>query len=282
MSKSYCGVGEVGLRFAHVVGDAAAADVRAGEAEVDRVFLGDDADALVAVDEDLVAREQRVELVDLALELLGEGLALVGPAGRQIADLAADARVAGGEARAGERLDQVVDFLALGEGVEEERHRAGVHRQRAHAEQVRGDARQLAAQHADDLAARRDGPAHELLDRERVGDVVGQRGEVIEPVRVGHELVVGHVLGDFFVAAMEVADVGHGLGDDLAVELEQDAQHAVGAGVGRPHVERQRLAERQIVGPWPAPPAARHASRYQVFLDRFRRHGRGRINGLTE
>ncbi len=140
-------------------------------------------------------------------------------------------------------LDQVVDFLALGEDVEEDGHRAGVHGERAHAEEVRGDAGEFAADDADDLAARRDGPAHELLDGEGVGDVVGQRREVIEPVRVGHELVVGHVLGDFFVAAMEVADVGHGLGNDLAVELQQDAQNAVRARVRRPHVERELLAQ---------------------------------------
>ncbi len=205
--------------------------------------------------------QQLVELVDLALELLDEALALVGPAGRQVADLAADAGVAGGEARAGQRLDQVVDFFALGEDVEEDGHRAGVHGQRAHAEQVRRDAGQLAADDADDLAARRDGPAHELFDRERVGDVVGQRREVIEPVRVGDELVVGHVLGDLFVAAMEVADVGDGLGDDLAVELQQDAQHAVGARVRRTHVERERFAQGTALGlrQFELPRRARHA-----------------------
>ena len=52
------------------------------EAEIDGVLARDDADALVAIDEDFVTGEEFVELVDLALELLGEGLALVGPAGR--------------------------------------------------------------------------------------------------------------------------------------------------------------------------------------------------------
>ena len=77
----------------------------------------------------------------------------------------------------------------------------------------------------------------------RVGDVVGERREVIQPVRVGHELVVVHVLGDLFVAAMQVADVRRGLGDDLAVHLQDEPQHAVRGRMRRPHVEDQLLAE---------------------------------------
>ena len=54
------------MAFAQIVIDAAAAQVRAGEAVGDGVFLRDDADVLGAVDEDAVAREQRVDLVDVA------------------------------------------------------------------------------------------------------------------------------------------------------------------------------------------------------------------------
>ncbi len=97
------GISEIGAVLADIVIHAAAAQVGAGQSEVDGVFLRDDADALVAIDENLVAGEEIVELVDLALELLDEGAGLFDKAGRQVADLAADARVAGGEARAGER-----------------------------------------------------------------------------------------------------------------------------------------------------------------------------------
>ena len=72
---------------------------------------------------------------------------------------------------------------------------------------MRGDAGEFAADHADRLAARRQFPAHQLLDRERVGDVIRQRREIIQPVRVRHELVVLHVLRDLFIAAMEVTDI---------------------------------------------------------------------------
>ena len=101
-----------------------------------------------------------------------------------------------------------------------------------------------AADHADVLAARRQilFDAEQFFHRERVGDVVGQRREIIQPVRVRDELGVGHVLGDFFVAAMQITDVRVGLGDDLAVEFEHDAEHAVRGGMRRPHVQDHLLA----------------------------------------
>src|SRR5580698_5156129 len=40
----------------------------------------------------------------------------------------------------------------------------------------------------------------ELLDGYRVRHVVRERGKVVQPVRVGHELVVGHVLRNLLVA----------------------------------------------------------------------------------
>ena len=162
---------------------------------------------------------------------------------RQIADLAADAGVGSGEARAGEELEKIVEFFALGEGVEEHRHRAEIERHRAEPEQVRGDARRLAADDADGFAARRQFPAHQFLDGERVGDVVRQRREIIEPVRVRHELVVLHVLGDFFVAAMQVADVRRRLGDRLAIQFQDEPQDAVRGRVRRPHVEDHFFAD---------------------------------------
>ena len=111
-----------------------------------------------------------------------------------------------------------------------------------------GDPRKLAANHADGLPARRQFPAHELFDRHGVGDVVRQRRQVIQPVRVRHELVVGHVLRDLLVPAMQVADIRRRLGDDLAIEFEHHAQDAVGRRMRRAHVENELFAE-DICGP---------------------------------
>ena len=93
----------------------------------------------------------------------------------------------------------------------------------------RANARKCApvrAHDADVLAARRQFvvDAERFFHRERVGDVVRQRREIIQPVRVRDELGVSHVLGDFFVAAMQITHVRVGLGDDFAVQFQHDAQ----------------------------------------------------------
>ena len=108
--------------------------------------------------------------------------------------------------------------------MQEDGQRTDIHREGAEPEQMRRDAGQLAADHADVLAARREllVDAHQLLDGEGVGDVVGERREVIQPVRVRDELGIGHVLGDLLVAAMQITDVGHRPGDGLAVHLDDD------------------------------------------------------------
>ena len=132
-------------------------------------------------------------------------------------------------------------------GVEENGHRADVHGADADAEHVGGKPGEFAAQHAQGLAARWQRPAHEFLDRTGVGHVVGERREVVQAVRVGHELVVVHVFGDFLIAAMQEADVRIGLGDDFAIEFEHQTQHAVGGRMGWAHVEDHALAD-EIVG----------------------------------
>ena len=72
--------------------------------------------------------------------------------------------------------------------------------------------------------------------------VIGQRREVIQPIRVRDELVVGHVLGDLLVAAMQVTHVRFGFGDDLPIHLQPQPQHAMRGGVGGAHVQHHLFA----------------------------------------
>ena len=62
-------------------------------------------------------------------------------------------------------------------------------------------------------------------------------GEVVHPVRVRDELDRRDVLADLLGAAVQVAEVRRDLGDDLAVGAQHEPQHAVRAGVLRPHVD---------------------------------------------
>ena len=174
----------------------------------------------------------------------------------QIADLPAYAGVGRGEARAGEQLEKIVKFFALGERVEEDRHRAEIERHRAKSHQVRGNARGFTANGAYRFSARRDFPAHQFFHGERVSHVVRKRREIIEPVSVRDKLVVLHVLGDFLVAAMQKTNVRSSLGNDLAIELEHQPQHAVRGRMRWPHVEHHLLADVGVAGSRSAASAA--------------------------
>jgi hypothetical protein len=229
-----------GVRFvlAEIEADAGTAEIRAGETVGDRVRLRDHPDVDRPVHEDLVARQQPENLVEDGQKLIAKGVDVVRPALGHVALETADAGIARGEARAGEFLEQFVEFLALGETIHKHRPGARIDAEGAEAHEVRGDARELGGDDADRLTARRHLEFGEALDRDGVGHVVRERGEVVQPVRVGHELVVGHVLRDLLVAAVQVADDRVALRQDLAVEFHLQAEHAVGRRMRRAHRER--------------------------------------------
>src|SRR5439155_25914012 len=94
-----------------------------------------------------------------------------------------------------------------------------------------GDAGEFAADHADGFAAWRNFPAHQFFHLQGVSDIIRERREIIETVGVGNKLVVLHVLRDFFVATMKELDIRDRFGDDLAIKLKYQSQHAVSGWV---------------------------------------------------
>ena len=77
----------------------------------------------------------------------------------------------------------------------------------------------------------------QLFYRFAVAQAVRDRGDVVHAIHVGIEHGVGAVLGNLLHSAMEVADHAFGAQNFFAVELEDDAQHAVGGGMLRAHVD---------------------------------------------
>ncbi len=67
---------------------------------------------------------------------------------------------------------------------------------------------------------------------------VGHHGHVVEAVKVGQRLQVRLVLAQLLGAAVQQSDVRVRAYDLLAVELEDQPQHAVGCWVLRPKVDR--------------------------------------------
>ncbi len=87
------------------------------------------------------------------------------------------------------------------------------------------------------MARRRRFDVQQLFDRFAVSQAVRDRGDIVHAIHVGIEHRVGAMLGNLLHAAMEVADDALGAQNLFAVELEDDAQHAVRGRVLRTHID---------------------------------------------
>src|SRR5207302_10996240 len=80
--------------------------------------------------------------------------------------------------------------------------------------------------------------------------------DVIQPVHVRIELRVGAVLGNLLHSAMQIPDDALCPQDLFAIQLEDYAQHPVGGGMLRAHIEDyfrgiQKRLIRHTLGHWP-------------------------------
>ena len=99
------------------------------------------------------------------------------------------------------------------------------------------DSSQLTANDACHLGPGGQLKAHQLFNRTSIGNVVGQWCHVIQSVGVGNELIPSHVFGNFLVPPMEIADIRIHFCNHLPIQLKNETQNSVGAGMGRPNVE---------------------------------------------
>ena len=183
-----------------------------------------------AGEEHFVVGQERVALVNAALELVGEGGHAVGEVGWQVFVDAADADVVVHHARAGYGLEELLDSLALPEAVENGRHGAGVESEDAVEEHVVGDAVELAEDRADVPRSLGDLQRHDLLDGHAEGELAVEVADVVDAVEEGDYLGVVLDLAELFGAAVQVADVWLDLDDALAVDPQHHAEDAVRAG----------------------------------------------------
>ena len=175
-------------------------------------------------------------------ERVEERLDRVVEAARQVLAQAADPQVAREHPEAGEHLVDVEQQLPLAEAVHHHRDGADLEAVRAEPDQVAGDALQLGDQHADVLDALRHLDAEQPLDRQAERQAVGLRAEVVHPLDERDHLLPLLLLGGLLDAGVQVADRGVGAETTVSPdELQHQPQHAVRAGVLRPHVDGHRL-----------------------------------------
>ena len=137
----------------------------------------------------------------------------------------------------GEHLEDAQNVFALAEAVQEHAHRADIDGVRSQPDQVAVQARQLRQHHAHPLRLRRNFQAQQLLRRQAIAQVIRERRQIIHAVGQGDRLLVILDLELFLDPGVQIADIGLALDDDFAVQLHQQAQHAVRGRVLRAHVE---------------------------------------------
>ena len=131
--------------------------------------------------------------------------------------------------QAGDHLEDRQDPLALAEADRHDGRRAQLHTAGGQAHEVGTDPVELHHEDADDAGPLRDlvGDVEQLLDAQAVGRLVEQRVDVVHPGAERHALGPVAELHALLDTGVQVADAGPGLGDGLAVELEDHAQDAM-------------------------------------------------------
>jgi hypothetical protein len=148
---------------------------------------------------------------------------------------------------AGDHLEQVEHLVALAQAVEEQRDGTQLDAGRAQEDQVAVDPVQLGEQGADPLRPLRHLDADQLLDGAHVGQLIGEEAQVVHPRGVGDALPVRLLLEVLLEPGVHVADVGVQADHHLAVEGDDQPQHAVRRRVVGPEVDRdQVLAGRRV------------------------------------
>ena len=141
-------------------------------------------------------------------------------------------------ARTGGPLVKGHSLFANFEEPDVRRHRPNIHHMGAEIQAVIEDAGELCKQHADILGAERHFEIEQLLDRQHIAMLHAHRRNIIEPIKIGQRLQIGLVLDQLFGAAMEQTDMRIDAFDDLAIQLHDHPQHAMGRRMLRAEVDR--------------------------------------------
>ena len=231
------GIALIGLRLAQVPGDVRAAQHDAGEAPFQGLLLGHHADVDVALLEDAVLGNEAFDVLQRRRELVAPAADVVDQVHRQVLVDAAGTEIVGVQTGAAGALVEHHQLLALLEAPERRRQGADVHGLGRHVQHVRQDATDFRIQDADQLRPVRNLDAQQLLDGQAEGVLLVHRRDIVQPVQIRHVLQIGARLHQLFGAAVQQADVRIDALDDLAVQLQHQAQHAVGGRVLRAEVD---------------------------------------------
>ena len=107
----------------------------------------------------------------------------------------------------------------------------------AEPDEVRIQAREFSQQDPDPLRTLGNLELQQFFDGQAVAKVVCHGAEVVDAVGEGNHLLVELGFAGLFDSGVQVADFGIEADHDLAVNFQDQPQHAVGRWMLRPHVE---------------------------------------------
>src|SRR6266699_2767405 len=220
--------------------------VRARKTPVPGIFLTDDGDVDVALLEDAVVGKQDLEIVADLEERIAEIPDIVDELRRQILVHAAGAKIIGVHAGSRGALVEYHQLLALLKAPQRRGERADVHGLGRDVEQMRQQPADLGIEHPDELRAFGHMDAQQLLGCQAERMLLVHRRDVVESVEIGQGLQIGLVFDQLLGSTVQQADVRIDALDDLAVELEHQAQHAMRGRVLGPEIDGE-IAERGFV-----------------------------------
>src|SRR5438094_4700648 len=233
----------VTVYFANVVVHAARAQHWAGNSSADREIGRKFADVLCSRDHDLVSKDQFFTSIEKFRETVDDLPGAGEPIIVRINSAATEAHVVAHHTRAGERFEQIENFLALAERVHEWRTpRSHIAQQKPQERRVVLQPSEFGENDAQVFGALRNFDAGEFLYTERVGPVVAHRTKVIEPIGVRHRAEISCLLADLLMVAMQITEDRFEFADDFAFKRDVHPKHAMGRWMLQPHRDFEQLA----------------------------------------
>lgn len=143
---------------------------------------------------------------------------------------------------ASDHFQKIHDHFTLAHDIKQRGHRAEIHWECTGDQEVARDPCKFRHHHTDILRPDRSLYAKQLLYGQCKGQVVGWRAEIVEPIGQRKDLGIGEAFRQFLGTAVEIADMRIHPLDNLAVELKDEPEYPMGAGVLGTEVEKHFLA----------------------------------------
>src|SRR5882724_10390559 len=151
----------------------------------------------------------------------------------------------GAQTRATILLKNYQKFFALAETVEKRSARGMVQGMSAEPQEMAGDSLEFRQDCSNHARARWSFRHEQFFHRFAISQAAADGSDVVHTVDIGSELLVGAVFRDFLDTAVEIADDALRADNALAVELQLDAQNAVGRRMLRSHVDDEFIRAQQ-------------------------------------